>query len=176
MPPTARTATRLPLVSLTTLGISLGAVLTTACGGPAQTIGIGQSIHHDDFEYSVRSVETRDRIGALGPAGVFHVVTFQVENRARRVGHDWDNTIAYLLDEQGREYENIAGAQRQLNDLQPFGYQNRYHTNAGDTETTKFVFDLPRAEAHPVLRVRGETLMGDVFDRSQFRRISVKLY
>jgi hypothetical protein len=176
MPPATHTPTRLLLVSLTTLGTALGVALATACGGPPQTIGIGQTIHHDDFEYSVRSVGTRDRIGALVPAGVFHVVTFQVENRARRVGHEWDNTIAYLVDEQGREYENVAGAQRQLNELQPFGYQSRYRTNAGDTETTKFVFDLPRAEAHPVLRVRGETLMGDVLDANRFKRISVKLY
>jgi hypothetical protein len=154
----------------------VGPGLAAACGGPAQTIGIGQNIHHDDFEYSVQRVEKLDRIGALAPGGVFYVVTFQVDNRAKRVGHEWDNALAYLVDEQGREYEDIPAAQKQLNGVEPFGYRDRYHTNAGDTERTKFVFDLPRTAASPCLRVRGETLMGDVFDASQFRRTQIKLY
>jgi len=152
------------------------AALTTACAGRAQTLGIGQSIHHDDFEYTVRRVERLDRIGALKPAGVFYVVTFEVQNRARRVGHDWDNKLTYLTDERGREYENSADAQRALNDEHPFGWRDHYHTNAGDTDTTRFVFDLPQAAASPYLRVRGETLMGDVFDGNQFRTTRVNLY
>jgi hypothetical protein len=150
--------------------------LAGACAGPPRTIGIGQNIHHDDFEYTVRRVERLDQIGTLKPVGLFYVVTFQVENRARRVGHDWDNTLAYLTDERGREYENSASAQRALNDLEPFNWRDRYHTNAGDTETTKFVFDLPRTVAEPYLRVRGETLMGDVFDGNQFTKTRVNLY
>jgi hypothetical protein len=162
-----------PLVRFLFAALAASAI---ACAGPVQTIGMGQSIHHDDFEYSVRRVEKLDRIGALAPAGVFYVVTFQVENRAKRVGHEWDNTIAYLRDEQGREYENVAAAQKQLNDVEPFSYRDRYHTNAGETEKTKFVFDLPSAVASACLRVRGETLMGDVLDASQFRRTQIKLY
>jgi len=150
--------------------------LSAGCAGPAETISIGQSIHHDDFEYSVRRVEKLDRIGALAPAGVFYVVTFQVENRAKRVGHEWDNAIAYLVDERGREYENSTDAQKRLDALQSFSYRDHYRTSAGNTETTKLVFDLPLTAASPVLRVRGETLMGDVFDANRFKRTQVKLY
>ena len=147
-----------------------------ACSGPTLTIGIGQNIHHDDFEYSVQAVEKLARIGDRTASGVFYVVTFQVENRAKRVDHPWDNSLAYVCDEQGRQFDNDPDAQRQLNRTSAFNYHDRYLTPPGTAETTKFVFDVPRDVTEPYLRVRGETLMGDVFDAGRFRRTRVRLF
>ena len=150
--------------------------LTAACAGPEITLELKQNIHHDDFEYSAQRIDKLDRIGDLRPAGVFYVVTFQVDNRAKRVDHEWDNALAFIVDEHGHQYENDPRAQAQLAATQPFGYRDRYVTSPGAIETTKFVFDLPRQAAEPYLRVRGETLMGDVLDGRRFTRTRIKLF
>ena len=158
------------------LMVALSAAMLSACSGPDRVISIRQTIHHDDFEYSVESVETMDRIGDRLPAGRFYVVTFQVENRARAVNHRWGNDIAYLVDERGREYENDDSAQTVLAHVDPFERKGSYVTPAGVTERTRLVFDVPRAVHEPYLKVRGFLLMGDVFDGDQFRRTRVKLF
>jgi hypothetical protein len=156
--------------------VALSAAMLSACSGPERVISVRQTIHHDDFEYSVESVETMDRIGDRRPAGRFYVVTFQVENRARAVNHRWGNDIAYLVDERGREYENDVNAQMALAHVDPFARKDSYVTPAGVTERTRLVFDVPRAVHEPYLKVRGFLLMGDVFDGDQFRRTRVKLF
>jgi hypothetical protein len=158
------------------LTVALSAVILSACSGPEPVISVRQTIHHDDFEYSVESVETMDRIGDRLPAGRFYVLTFQVENRARAVNHRWGNDIAYLVDERGREYENDDSAQMALARVDPFERKDSYVTPAGLTERTRLVFDVPRAVREPYLKVRGFLLMGDVFDGDQFRRTRVKLF
>ena len=52
-----------------------------------KTIGIKQNIHHDDFEYSVQNVSKTEMIGSLNAKGMFYIVTFRVENQAKRVEH-----------------------------------------------------------------------------------------
>jgi hypothetical protein len=156
--------------------VALSAAILAGCSGPDRVIAVRQTIHHDDFEYSVEGVETMDRIGDRLPVGRFYVVTFQVQNRAREVNHRWGNDIAYLVDERGREYENDDDAQTALARVDPFERKDSYVTPAGVTERTRLVFDVPRAVKEPYLRVRGFLLMGDVFDGAQFRRTRVKLF
>jgi hypothetical protein len=63
--------------------LTLSAALLAASCGRDEVISIGQSIHHDHFEYSVQSVDRKDRIGNLHAKGLFYVVTFQVRNGAK---------------------------------------------------------------------------------------------
>jgi hypothetical protein len=158
------------------LMVALSAAILSGCSGPERVVGIRQTIHHDDFEYSVQGVETMDRIGDCWPAGRFYVVTFQVENRARVVDHRWGNDIAYLVDEHGRRYENDRSAQTALDRQEPFELKDWYMTGPGVTEQTRLVFDVPRSVREPYLKVRGWLLMGDVVDGDQFRRTRVKLF
>lgn len=67
--------------------LTLSAALLAASCGRDEVISIGQSIHHDDFEYSVQSLERKDRIGNLHANGLFYVVTFEVRNGAKQVEH-----------------------------------------------------------------------------------------
>lgn len=154
-----------------TVGVCLGACQTA----DEKLIGPGDPIRHDDFVYSVQRVTGQDSIGSLKPAGRFWVVQFRVENQAVRVNHAWTNTTAFVTDN-GRAYENQPNAQQRLNQIQPFGWQANYLTPAGRTDSTRLVFDLPVSIQHPYLQVRGEVLMGDVFDGRQFERTKVRLF
>ncbi len=171
-----QTLCRLPAIGL--LGIAT-AMFFCGCA-QERTIGINERIHHDDFEYRVTRFQIVDSIGAgeqqHKASGAFYLVDFEVENRAKRVGHNWDDSIAYLVDESGRSYENLPEMQKILNEAQPFNYMPQHSTPAGATESTRLVFDLPRGLEHPCLMVRGELLMGDVFDGKAFAKTRVRLY
>ena len=156
--------------------VMLCGVIISSCSAKEKAIGLAQNIHHDDFEYSVRSVEKVDRIGSLRARGTFYIVGFQVENRAVRVSHKWDNNIAYLIDETGARHDNDPAAQKELNRVKPFTYEAEFDTPAEATETTMLVFDLPKEVKQPYLQVRGWLLMGDVFDGGQYKKTKVKLF
>src|SRR5262249_53046602 len=151
-------------------------VIFSSCSSNEKVIGLGENIHHDDFEYSVQHMERTGEIGNLRTRGTFLVVTFQVENRAGRVNHHWSNDIAYIVDAAGARYENSIEAQKELDRIMPFGYKPEYVTPAGNTETTMLVFNVPTSLMEPFLKVRGYQLMGDVFDWNQYRRTRVKLF
>jgi hypothetical protein len=150
------------------------AALLAACA--ERTIAERDGIRHDDFEYSVSRVDKLERIGQITARGMFYLVTFSVENHARRVAHAWHNNTAYLVDERGRTYDNEPAAQRALQQLKPFGLKGKYLTTAGTVDTTVFVFDVPRGVKEPYLKVRGDFLMGDLFDANQYKRTRVKLF
>jgi hypothetical protein len=67
-------------------------------------IGLRENIHHDDFEYSVTGYTLTHQIGkgqdSIVSAGTYYIVTFKVENRAIRVSHLWNNSIAYIIDDE----------------------------------------------------------------------------
>jgi hypothetical protein len=156
--------------------VALSSALLSACAGHDTVIAVGERIHHDDFEYSVQHVQRANRVGEVAAHGQFCIVMFQVENRARRVEHGWGNDVAYLVDEEGRRYENDGQAQKALNAANPFGYKDWHATPAGAVETTVMVFDLPADVKDAYLKVRGWPLMGDVFDLNQYQRTKVKLF
>jgi hypothetical protein len=143
-------------------------------------IGVGDRIHHDDFEYSVTNYQVsrflKNGNDTLKTNGMFYIVTFRVENRARRVGHNWDNRIGYITDENGRKYENIPQVQQFLSKSLPFGYREKYYTPEGAADSACLVFDLPISVTKPCFMVRGETLMGDVFDKGKFRKMMIRLF
>ena len=158
----------------------LGAVVLMGTCDQERIIGLNQRIHHDDFEYRVTQFSVTDTIGSGAnrqrAAGRFYIVDFEVENLARRVNHEWDNSIAYIVDETGKKFENLPAAQAVLNAVHPFNFSSRYRTPPGATENTRLVFDIPAACTHPYLLVRGDLLMGDVLDAKAFARTRVKLF
>jgi hypothetical protein len=151
----------------------------TGCNRSDNVIGLNENIHHDDFNYRVTAVEKRKSIEAdsvhMMAGGIFYIVTFEVENDAMRVGHIWDNQIAYVISDKGYRYENNEAAQRLLNEKEPFGWHSQYNTGHGSTEHTCLVFDVPGNPEQLYLKVNGETLMGDVFNLNRFKRIKIKL-
>jgi hypothetical protein len=143
-------------------------------------IGMNERIHHDDFEYSVTGYDTTVSLGSglrkCPDSQFFYLVHFRVENNAGRVNHRWDNSIAFITDENGNRYENDTTLQKILDSGLHFGWEKQYITPAHHTDTTILVFTLPESVRSPFLRVRGSILMGDVFDRGKFLRTKIRLY
>jgi len=154
------------------------ALATGTLRGPADPdiiVHVGDPIRQDDFVYRVRSVSARRHIGDLRPSGLYRLITFAVENRARRINHLWDNAIGYLVTGDGRTFENDTSAQRALDLLVPFGWKDRYVTPADESQETTLVFDVPQDAAPLYLKVRGELLMGDVLAFNPGQRTRVQL-
>jgi hypothetical protein len=149
-------------------------------GRKEEIFGLNQNIHHDDFEYAVTGFTKADQI-TYGPDTIksrcnFYLVHFRVINKALRVGHQWNNSIGYLVDENGNHYENSKDLQKILNKSLFFGWKEMYNTPHGQTDTTILVFDLPAGIKQPFLMVRGEILMGDVLDEGKFKRMKIRLF
>jgi hypothetical protein len=166
--------------NLRNIGLLLIILGSLSCRRSANLIGLNQNIRHDDFNYRVTLVERRKTIHSgtdeMVANGEFLIVTFTVENDAARVGHIWDNNIAYILTDAGGKFENNADAQQLLNAAEPFHWQDQYNTPHGETESTRLVFDIPGHTNKAYLKVRGEMLMGDVFNLNRFKRIKIKLF
>jgi hypothetical protein len=148
--------------------------------GKERMIDVNQRIHHDDFEYTVLSFAAKKSIGPAGreatTPGVFYVVTFRVENRARRVKHHWADDIAYIIDRDGVRYGNNPEARALLYEQLARPLQRVFDTPAGRTDTTLLVFELPGTVHDPCLGVNGDFLMGDLLDGNAFAAARVKLY
>jgi hypothetical protein len=153
----------------------IAAFILISCSGKEKVIGLNEQIHHDDFEYSVLAVEKAGYIGSVKSSGTFYIITFQVENRAKRVEHEWNNSIAYLVEGSGKEYENQPELQKNLQQSRSFLLKDRYVTPAGKTESTILVFEVPAGPKELYLKVRGDLLMGDLFDGGQFKHTMVKI-
>ncbi len=168
--------------SLITAAIAafLGSFFAFSCDREDRTIRVGERIHHDDFEYSVASYHVSKMIGegkeAITATGNFYIVDFRTENRAKRVYHEWADSIAYVMDEGGTIYENFPWAQKALRRTGRLAFSVTHVTPPGSTDSTVLVFDLPEDVSAPALMVRGETLMGDFFDGGQFRRVKIALW
>ena len=173
-----RTRIYFPIIIIVIFMISAFSSCSRADNG--KVIGLNQNIHHDDFEYAVTSFEKTRLIVAgsdtIKASGNFYLVHFRVINKALRVNHQWDNLIAYIVDENGNNFKNIIDYQVFLEKGSPFGWKKMYNTPHGQTDTTILVFDVPVNIVQPFLMVRGEILMGDMFEAGKFLRTKVKLF
>jgi hypothetical protein len=167
-------------MKLTLLFLFLILLISCNSNRPEYVIKVRENIHHDDFEYSVSnyiiSRFLKNGNDTLFARGVFYLVNFKVENRAKRVSHEWDNSIAYIIDERGNIYDNVDSVQLFYEKSQHFGLKEKYITPAGISDSTFLAFDLPFDVTRPFLKVRGEVLMGDFLDRSSFRRVRIQLH
>ncbi len=143
-------------------------------------IGVGERIHHDDFEYSVTDIIItrflKNGTDTLNAEGMFYLVKFKVENNSKRVEHKWNNSIAYIVDERETSFGNLPAVQQYFEKYKPFGLKDGYNTPAGSADSTYLAFDLPFNVTMPYLKVKGEILMGDLFDGAMFRRVRIQLY
>lgn len=98
-----------------------------------------------------------------------------MENNAKVVDHPWDTSIAYVIDDGGKVHENLQELQAPLNSVEPFDLSQRHLTGAGAAESTKLAFDLPKDTPHAFVMVRGELLMGHMFDGKAFARTRIQL-
>jgi hypothetical protein len=156
-------------------------ILLSSCSRRTEyVIGVGERIHHDDFEYSVIDIIItrflKNGTDTLHAQGMFYLVKFKVENNAKRVNHEWNNSIAYIVDDKAGSYENVPAVQKYYEKYKPFGLKDKYITPAGSVDSTFLAFDLPFTVTMPYLKIKGETLMGDMFDGAMFRRVRIKLY
>lgn len=163
------------------LSVCLIIAFSSCSSGKKEAItGLNQNIHHDDFEYAVTGFTKTNLLTSgndtIMAKGIFYLVHFRVINKALRVNHQWNNSIGYLVDDNGNRYENIKDHQKFLDKSFQFGWKEIYNTPHGQTDTTILVFDLPVDIAQPYLMVRGDILMGDAFDGGRFRRIKVRLF
>ena len=158
----------------------LVSLIAFSCDRKEYVIGIGERIHHDDFEYSVTEIIItrflKNGSDTLHAQGMFYLVKFRVENNAKRVYHEWNNSIAYMVDEKAGSFENVPVVQKYYEKYKPFGLKDKYITPAGSADSTFLAFDVPFTVTMPYLKVNGETLMGDMFDGAKFRRVRIKLY
>jgi len=162
-------------------GVSILLTLQFSCSNSEKEIVLkpGQVIHHDDFEYVVDEFKATKQIGTKDSVitdGIFYIIKFSVINNALRVNHVWNNSVAYIIDENETVYENKPELQSKLNDATSFGLKEDYVTPFQSSESTYFVFELPASVKKPYLMVRGETLMGDFFNGNQFEKTKVKLF
>ena len=135
-------------------GVSFLVSGLTGCRDDDPILEVGESIRHDDFNYTVLAARPLQRIGARQARGHYLVVHFEVANRAGRVSHAWSNGIAYLVDARGRRYENDVALQQALDEQVSFGWAQGYLTRAETSEATMLVFDVP-PEAQTPLDLHG---------------------
>jgi hypothetical protein len=155
---------------------------TNACttSNKGTELGINDRIHHDDFDYVVTDYSVKKKItgdhDSISTRGNFFIVSFRVENHALGTSHRWDNSIAYVIDDEKNIFENRIEAQKLINSVTSFGWKEEYITRPQSTDTVILVFELPESAGHPCLMVRGETMMGDLLNGNKFRKAKIKLY
>ncbi|TVZ25336.1 hypothetical protein JM83_0239 [Gillisia sp. Hel_I_86] len=160
---------KLPLFFLILI---MGLSLSCKMNSEDLEIGLNESIHHDDFEYLV----TDFKVLSIDEYTKRYRINFKVINNAEVVEHTWNNSIAYIVDAKGNIYNNNKELQIKLNDREPFGWQEEYHTHPKSEETTTLIFDLPKGVTKPYLKVTGKFLMGDVLDLNRYKKMKVKLF
>lgn len=157
-------------------------ILLVSCSSNRQeyVIGIGERIHHGNFEYSASDIIItrflKHGSDTLHAKGMFYLVKFKVENNSKRTGHEWDNSIAYIIDDRAGSFNNMPDVQEFYEKSKPFGLREKYSTAPGKADSTYLAFDLPFNSTIPCLKVKGNFMIRDVFDGALFRRVRIKLY
>jgi hypothetical protein len=159
-----------------------GFILLVSCSSNRQEylIGVGERIHHGKFEYSASDVIItrflKNGSDTLHAKGMFYLVKFKVENNSKRTGHEWDNSIAYIIDDRAGSFQNMSVVQEFYEKSKPFGFKEKYITAPGSSDSTYLAFDLPFSVTIPFLKIKGNFMMRDIFDGALFRRVRIKLY
>ncbi len=159
-----------------------GFILLASCSSNRQeyVIGIGERIHHGNFEYSASEIIItrflKNGSDTLHAKGVFYLVKFKVENNSKHTGHEWDKSIAYIIDDRAGSFQNIQEVQEFYEKSKPFGLRGKYNTAPGTADSTYLAFDMPFSVTMPFLKIKGDILIGDIFDGALFRRVRIKLF
>jgi len=83
-----------------------------------QLVGVNKEIQFDDFAFSVTGIR---RAKSLGEGeyesiarGNYYVLSIRIANHAKRISYSFDNKIAVLTDEKGRDFRFSPDGQRAL--------------------------------------------------------------
>jgi len=170
---------KLLITGMIVAGLCSGIYATYVLSRPEKVIDFGEKIHHDDFDYSALKVDKLKNIGdsahLLTPNGSFYIVTLKVENNAKRVMHEWNDSMAYIADEAGKEYHPSPEGQEAWDLANGKTSVSLHSTPAGVSETTQIVFDLPADAKNPCLKIWKDVLMEDFFDGVAYRKVNVQL-
>ncbi|HEY3251841.1 MAG TPA: hypothetical protein VGK25_12085 [Ignavibacteria bacterium] len=155
------------------------AILFGSCASE-RTGAINEKIRHDDFMYTVTDITKGSLIkegsNIFKARGNFYIIKLKVTNEAKRVEHKWNNNTIYIVDANGKEYENDSEVQKVYYRTNFLEYKDEYVIPHGISGETIFIFDLPVDIKEPYLKFRGEFLMGDLFDRGQFTKTKIKIF
>lgn len=153
----------------------ISSVFVSSCSKDEQILKVGDKLQHDDFFYSVqKSLKTKEFVTAKAN-GDFYVLMFKVQNDAKRVDHNWKRDVVYVVDESGREYENLPQLEMEYANINYEKYRESFVTKPGTSDSTVLVFDLPENVKEVYVKYRGDFLMGDLFDGNKFKNTKVKL-
>jgi hypothetical protein len=113
-------------------------------------LGWNTPMQFDDFCFSV--VGVRQVAGA--PEGwTRHVVSFKIDNRAKRVSYRFRRGMAVAVDSAGRRYPISADGQERLDAARKGPDPCAAPLPAGTSGTTELVFDLPAGETDAGLKL-----------------------
>ena len=150
--------------------------LFSKCSSDEKILNVGDKLQHDDYIYSVQKVmKTADFVGKKAD-GMFYVIMFKVQNDAKRTEHEWSRGVLYVVDENGKEYENKLDLQKEYSRINYEEYRESYKTAAGSSDSAVVVFELPNTVKQPYIKYRGDFLMGDLFSGNAFKNSKVKLF
>ena len=145
-----------------------GAIVAAAAGAAAfvltrtpYTVAVGAPIRHDDFLFTVTGIH-RTRL-ADGTAQ--YRVTVLVQNRAKVVGYQWRDSIAYVraFDHGGYGHNFFSAT------------HGSFVIRAGDERTSNLTFDVPPGYSSANLRFWDGIFMGDAFNGGAYGNAIVPL-
>lgn len=162
-----------PFVRILLLGAVVGAVLLIAFLALVrneQHVALGGEIVHDDFGFRVREVGARAALGQpeRRASGRWLVVSFDVNNHARRVPFDLTTWTPVLVDASGATFEPDENAERVLAAELSLPALRDGSIDAGESRRCRAVFDVPAdaRELRFAISWGGETV--DLLDRLIF--------
>lgn len=152
-------------------------LLITSCSGDEKILNIGDKLQHDDFYYSVQKVlKTPDFVGKKSE-GTFYVVMFKVQNDAGSGDHEWNRSTLYVVDENGKEYENKIELQKEYSRINYEEYKENYKTVSGSSDSAVVVFEVPNSVKQPYIKYRGgNSGIGEIFSGNSIKNSKVKLF
>lgn len=151
-------------------------LLLQGCSRDEKVLNIGDKLQHNDNYYSVQKVmKTPDFVGKKAD-GTYYVIMFKVQNENKSTDHEWNRNVLYIVDENGREYENKAELQKEYSRINYEEYRESYKTAAGKSDSAVVVFELPNSVKQPYVKYRGDSGIGGFFGGNAITNTKVKLF
>ena len=151
------------LLTLLVIGVAGVAILAVAGFALARStieVPMATRVHHDDFNFFVRSVEFGKQLD--GSQDIY--VHLTVENDAKVVGYTWMPSTAYLVDAAGRRYYADSPHSSSAKTIPP-----------GQSADVTLVFQTPSAARDLRVAFWDTIMMGDVFDGLRYARLRLRL-
>jgi hypothetical protein len=134
-----------------------------------QVVGLKQDIRYDDFAFSVLEARseslTQSQVNDSTDPATLCVLTLKIDNRAGRVDYQFNDEIAVLVDERGREYRPVRRDGISSADAgRPAAERCDKPIPAGSSCTTDLTFELPADSQVSHLRISHGGNIGYLLD------------